>query len=69
MMEMRPLGQLAVPARADTVFKPGGRHVMLFDLNPAIKPPRAVPLLLTFANGQRITINATTVGAGDPAPK
>jgi hypothetical protein len=27
-----------------------------------------VPLLFTFADGQRITYKATAVGAGDPAP-
>ena len=69
MTTMKPLGQLAVPAHAEVAFKPGGRHVMLFDLNPAIKPPRGVKLLLTFSNGTRITAVATTVAAGAPAPE
>lgn len=68
MSSMKPIQQVRVPAGGDLVFAPGGKHVMLFDVNPGIKPGSPVPLLFTFADGQRITYKATAVGAGDGAP-
>jgi len=68
MSAMKPIEQVALPAASKIVFAPGGKHVMLFDVNPGIKPGAPVPLLFTFADGQRITYKATAVGAGDPAP-
>jgi len=69
MSGMKPLTSLAVPARAEIKFAPGGNHVMLFDVNPGIKPGSTVPLTFTFTNGYRLVHNATAIGAGDPAPK
>ena len=68
MSAMKPIEQLALPAAGKLVLAPGGKHVMLFDVNPGVKPGAPVPLLFTFADGQRITYKATAVGAGDPAP-
>jgi periplasmic copper chaperone A len=67
---MKRLEGVRVPARADTSFAPGGRHMMLFDLSPSIKVngdyvPR---LLFTFADNSKFETSATVVGAGDPAP-
>jgi len=66
---MAPLDRIAIPAHADVAFAPGGRHVMLFDVNPGIKPGRAMTLTFTFADGTRIPLNADVVGAGDPQPE
>jgi copper(I)-binding protein len=68
MASMKPIDQIALPAGAEITFAPGGKHVMLFDVNPGIKPGTPVPLLFTFADGQRVTYKATAVGAGDPPP-
>ena len=66
---MKPLDHLALPAGSKIVFKPGGKHVMLFDVNPVIVPgSRTLPLLFTFADGLRIEYAATVIAAGDPAP-
>ncbi len=65
---MKPLDSVTVPARQDTVFAPGGRHVMLFDINPKAKAGRIYKLTLNFANGGRIYADATVVGAADPKP-
>lgn len=67
---MKRLQEVHVPARADTSFAPGGRHVMLFDLSPSIKvngeyTPR---LLFTFADNSKFETGATVVGPGAPAP-
>ncbi|MFA6114340.1 MAG: copper chaperone PCu(A)C [Sphingomonas sp.] len=68
MASMKPIQQVALPAGGEIAFAPGGKHVMLFDVNPGIKPGAPVPLLLTFADGQRVTYKATAVGAGEGAP-
>lgn len=64
---MRPLERLAIPANTDVPFAPGGRHVMLYNINPGVKPGRLVDLTLTFANGTRLTRKATVVAAGAEA--
>ena len=69
MASMKPLQQIAVPANATIEFTPGGRHAMLFDMNPGIKPGSAVPLVFQFGNGVRFERKAIAIGAGDPAPE
>ena len=68
MASMKPIDHVRLPAATDLVFAPGGKHVMLFDMNPGIKRGATVPLLFTFADGQRIHYKAGAIGAGDPAP-
>ena len=68
MTRMAPLDSVAVPAGKDTVFAPGGRHVMLFDINPKTKVGRIYNLTLNFSNGARIYAPAMVVGAADPVP-
>ena len=65
MATMAPLDRVLIPATTDVTFAPGGRHVMLFDVNPGIKPGRAMTLTFTFADGTRIPLNADVVGAGE----
>jgi len=66
---MRPIARVSVPARQETAFAPGGRHVMLFDVNPGVKPGRLIELTLTFSNGTRLVRKATAVAAGTPGPQ
>ena len=68
MASMKPLGDVPIPSGATVAFAPGGKHLMLFDMNPGIKPGRVVTLTFTFANNQRILFDAPTVAAGAPAP-
>ena len=68
MASMKPIDHIALPAASKIVFAPGGKHVMLYDMNPTIVPGRTVPLLFTFADGLRIQYNAPAIAAGDPAP-
>ncbi len=69
MMAMAPLKDVAVPAGGELAFAPGGRHVMLFSIGPAVKPGDKVPLTLSFAGGKTLTLQAQVVGAGDPGPR
>ena len=69
MASMKALGELAVPAEKTIEFAPGGRHVMLFDMNPGIKRGSIVPLTFQFGNGVRFERKAVAISAGDPPPK
>ena len=66
---MRPLAAVGVPAGAAVRFAPGGRHVMLFDLDPRLSAGAATTLRLTFADGRSLAVPARTVAAADPAPQ
>ncbi|MGH6616521.1 copper chaperone PCu(A)C [Sphingomonas sp.] len=68
-MTMKPIQDLPLPAQGTLAFTPGGKHVMLFDVNPGIKPGSVVPLTFTFTSGQRVSYKARAIGAGDPAPE
>lgn len=67
-MTMDAVKQVPVPALGNVPFAPGGKHVMLFDLNPVAKPGAIIPMIFTFADGLRIEKNARVVAAGDPPP-
>ena len=69
MARMTPMRQVPIAAKSTDRFAPGGRHVMLFDINPGIKPGGTITLTFTFADGERIQQFAPVVAAGDPAPK
>jgi periplasmic copper chaperone A len=59
MMSMKPIeGGVEIPAGAKVEFKPGGRHVMLFDIRPDLAPPGPMALSLRFASGTTLTIDA-----------
>ncbi|KQN29265.1 copper chaperone PCu(A)C [Sphingomonas sp. Leaf38] len=66
---MTPLARVEIPAKTDVAFAPGARHVMLFNMNPGIKPADRVMLTFAFADGTRILNNATVVAAGTPVGK
>ena len=69
MTTMAPVQDLTIPANRDVAFAPGGRHVMLFGLKPEVKPGGSMPLTFTFLGGQKVTVTARVVGAGDTAPQ
>ncbi|MEN3748897.1 copper chaperone PCu(A)C [Sphingomonas sp. HF-S3] len=68
-MSMQPVKDVAVPARGTVEFTPGGKHVMLYDIGPAVKPGERAPIILSFADGKTIEVKAIVVAAGDPAPR
>ena len=66
MMSMKPItGGIPVPKGSKIEFKPGGKHAMLYYVNPGIKPPRTLPLVFTFASGTQIMVDAQVALAGD----
>jgi periplasmic copper chaperone A len=66
MMSMKPIeGGVEIPAGGAVEFKPGGKHVMMFNVNPGILPPRTLPMIFVFASGERISVDAKVMRAGD----
>jgi copper(I)-binding protein len=68
VMTMKPLDRLDVPAGGTVSFAPAGKHLMLFGIDPAVKPGTAVPLRFGFADGTTAEAEAKTVAAGEDAP-
>ena len=68
MTGMAPITAVPLPAGGTLQFKPGGRHAMLFGLDPVVSPGTAVPLRFGFASGKTAEAEAKTVPAGGDAP-
>lgn len=66
-MSMRPTGPVPIATGAEVRFEPGGRHIMLFDLDRRAKPGATTMLTLVF-DDRRLYRKAWIVGAGDESP-
>ncbi len=53
-MKMQALPKVELPGHSDTVFKPGGLHLMLFGLQRALKAGDEVPVTLSLSDGSRL---------------
>lgn len=69
MASMEPVKDVPVPAKATLKFAPGGKHVMLFDINKSVEAGGKVTLVFTFSNNERLEVEAPVIAAGDPPPK
>jgi copper(I)-binding protein len=70
-MMMMPIDSVDIPAKAVVRFEPGGRHLMLWNVNPAVAASGKISLTFLFSNGDRILVDAAVQKTGDapPAPK
>jgi copper(I)-binding protein len=68
MMTMRPMNGVDVPAGGKATFGPGGDHVMLFGVDPALQPGSTMTLRFRFQSGATRDTAARVIAAGDPAP-
>jgi len=64
VMRMRAEPSIPVPAGQTVEFRPGGNHLMLFGLDPRLKPGERVPITLTFRSGASATVQAQARPAG-----
>ena len=67
MASMRPLARIDV-RYGEIVFAPGGRHLMLFGVDPALKPGDQIPLVLHFSNKGVAAVSARVIGPGEDVP-
>lgn len=68
MMTMRPMEQVDIPAKSSVTFAPGGRHVMIFGLNPAVAKAGKADMTLIFSNGDRLIVTAAVRAQGAAIP-
>jgi copper(I)-binding protein len=64
---MAPVDKLPLAAGQTVRFAPGGYHVMLFDLDPALKAGGTTSLTVSFADGTKASIAAPVTAAGNDA--
>jgi copper(I)-binding protein len=63
MAKMRPLDDRSFAGRL--VFGPGGKHAMLFGIDPALKPGDKIPLTFTFDPAPPVTVGAEVTAFGE----
>ena len=68
MTGMAPLAKVEVPAGATVTFAPGGRHVMLFGVDPSVRGGDRMTMGFAFAGQPVVIAPLKVVGPGDPAP-
>lgn len=68
VMKMRRVDKLEIPKGDGKVLKPGGDHVMLFDVKQPLKDGDLVKLTLTFEKAGDIEVEATVEPAGATGP-
>jgi copper(I)-binding protein len=59
MVMMRPVEQVVVPAGGKVELKPGGYHLMLFDLKRELTVGQSIRLVLTFRDAGKVPVTAT----------
>ena len=62
---MKPLEETVFPGRGVLAFKPGGKHAMLFGIDPSVKAGARIPLTFTFDPAPAVTVEAEVRGPGD----
>lgn len=54
MIMMKPLRSVPVPAKGEMDFAPGGKHLMIWNINPAAVEAGRLPMVFVFTNQDRI---------------
>ena len=67
-MRMAPVSHVVLAPDAVIRFQPGGRHAMLYGIDPGLAPLSRTRLRFRFSDGTRVEREAFAVAAGDPAP-
>lgn len=66
MMTMKPVENVDVPAKTEVKFAPGGKHLMIYDINPAYLEAGKLTMTMLFSNGDRLIVDAAIQkGGGD----
>ena len=62
---MRPAAAIPLPPGEPLPFAPGGRHAMLFGLDPSLRPGGSIALTFTFEGARPVTVQAQVRRPGD----
>jgi copper(I)-binding protein len=63
-MKMRKVDRVVVAAHGRVDLRPGGLHIMLFELTGPLVARTTVPFTLTLADGRSVEVEATVRGLG-----
>lgn len=65
IMRMRQVQKVDVPSSGEVAFKSGGLHLMIFGLEPDVKPGSSIPITLSFekAGEKKVTFSVEGIGA------
>jgi copper(I)-binding protein len=64
MASMRPIRRIVVRDGETISFESGGRHLMLYDIDPAIRPGGRLTLVFNFERGPPEQLAAQVLSAG-----
>jgi copper(I)-binding protein len=64
MLSMRPVAGVDVPAHGRVALAPMGTHLMLIGLDAPLLAGQRVRLILSFADGSSLPVEATVLAAG-----
>lgn len=64
-MTMQPVESVALESGKSVEFAPGGKHVMLFDLDPKLRFEDSVELTVTFDGGDKAATRARVTTVND----
>ena len=65
VMRMGPLEDRNFPSGGILKFAPGGKHAMLFGLDPTVKAGERIPLTFTFEPAPPVTVEAEVRAFGE----
>lgn len=68
MMMMTSLKSVPVAANGSVSFAPGGKHLMLFGLDPKVAPGGTMAIDLNFAKAGKVSVTAPVKGPADAPP-
>lgn len=68
IMGMKPVDTIRVGAGETVTLMPGGLHIMLMELERALKEGGRFPLTLTLADGRRLETEIPVLGPGARGP-
>lgn len=58
MSMMKPITAVAVPKRGKVEFEPGGKHVMVWGVDPGAVKAGKAEFVFSFSNGDKIAVDA-----------
>ncbi len=62
MMHMEPIATVDVPAGRKVAFAPGGKHLMLWQINRQAVAAGRMQFTMIFSNGDRLLVDAVVQG-------
>jgi copper(I)-binding protein len=65
---MRPIDEWSTTRGQPIRFEPGGPHLMIFDLDPALRPGDTIQLDFQFLLAPPASVRARIAAAGEPGP-